>query len=67
MPTPDPSVVTSSERLWSEEVGLARAGEAPGAERVPVYEWSSGRAMVDGAGPYGNNNQLPGKGSDGNP
>lgn len=59
---PDPQV-TTSERLWSEEVGIARAGEPPGADKPPVYEWSNGRKMTDGAGPYDNNNQQPGQGS----
>lgn len=64
MPTPE---VTTSERLWSDEVGLARAGEPVGSDNPTVYEWSNGRAMKDGAGPYSNNNQQPGKGSEENP
>lgn len=56
-------VVTSSERLWSDEVGLARAGEPPGSENVDVYEWSNGRKMKEGGGPYSGNNQQPGQGS----
>lgn len=54
-------VVTHSERLWSDEVGIAGAGETI----VPpkVYEWSNGRKMEDGAGPYSNNDQQPGQGS----
>ena len=59
--------VTTSERLWSDEVDLARSGEKPGADKVPVYEWSNGRTMIDGAGAYSNNDQQPGKGTDENP
>lgn len=54
MPAPDQTVRTT-ERLWSDEVGLARAGEAPGADRVPVYEWSNQRRFFDGYGPYSHN------------
>ena len=62
MPAPD-QTVTTSERLWSDEVGLARAGEPVGSDRPPVYEWSNGRTMTDGSGPYADNNQQPGQGS----
>lgn len=55
MPTPAPETVRTTERLWSEEVGLARAGEAPDADKYPVYEWSNLRRFWDGAGPYANN------------
>jgi hypothetical protein len=54
MPAPD-QTVTTSERLWSEEVGLARAGEPPGSDQPAVYEWSNGRTAKDGHGPYSNN------------
>jgi hypothetical protein len=53
---PEP-VVTTSERLWSEEVGLANADEIQ--KPVPVYEWSNGRKMTDGHGPYSNNAVVP--------
>lgn len=53
MPAPDQTVRTT-ERLWSEEVGLARAGEPPGADKVEVYEWSNQRRFYDGHGPYSN-------------
>jgi hypothetical protein len=46
--------VSTNERLWSEEVGLARAGEAL-PPKDPAYEWSNGRVHVEGNGPYGNN------------
>lgn len=58
--------VTSSERLWSEEVGIARAGE-PVPTKDTAYEWSNERKFVEGDGPYGNNNQQPGHGTDANP
>jgi hypothetical protein len=47
--------VTTSERLWSDEVGIARAGEMPGEDKPDTYEWSNGRAFKDGDGPYANN------------
>lgn len=61
---PDPQV-TTTERLWSDEVGIARAGEGP-AKPEAVYEWSNGRTMVDPADLY-SNTQQPGKGTDENP
>lgn len=59
----DPQV-TTTERLWSDEVGIARAGELPKPEAV--YEWSNGRTFVDSSDPYALN-QQPGKGTDENP
>jgi hypothetical protein len=64
VPAPDPQTVTSSDRLWSDEVGIARAGEI---DKPPnVYEWSNGRAMPDPSVPYAPT-QGPGKGTDENP
>lgn len=62
--TPPDQTVQTTERLWSDEVGIARAGEV----EVPpkVYEWSNGRSMQDSSDPYANN-QQPGKGTDVNP
>lgn len=54
MPVPD-QTVTTSERLWSDEVGIARAGEPPQPAKDIAYEWSNGRTMLDGHGPYENN------------
>jgi hypothetical protein len=62
MPTPD-QTVTTSERLWSEEVGIARAGEPVGADKTPAYEWSNGRTMTEGLGPYSGADQQPGAGA----
>lgn len=53
MPTPD-QTVTTSERLWSEEVGIANASEALPPKDV-AYEFSQGRQFVDGKGPYTDN------------
>lgn len=53
MPAPD-QTVTTSERLWSEEVGLANASEGV-PKPHPVYEWSNGKTHSDGHGPYSNN------------
>ena len=36
-------IPTTSERLWSEEVGLANADDE--LKPAPVYEWSSGRTF----------------------
>lgn len=46
--------VSTTERLWSDEVGLARAGEPPLPTKDVAYEWSNGRTMLDGDGPYAN-------------
>lgn len=54
MPAPDQTVRTT-ERLWSEEVGLARAAEGPQNDKVEVYEWSNQRRFFDGYGGYSNN------------
>lgn len=51
-PTPDPRTrVRVTERLWSEEVELARAGEElkPGDT---AYEFSHGRKFVERTDPY---------------
>lgn len=42
--------VTTSERLWSEEVGMAEADALPRKEIA--YEWSNGRTFEDGNGLY---------------
>lgn len=42
--------VTTSERLWSEEVGQAEADALP--RREIAYEWSNGRTFEDGKGLY---------------
>lgn len=43
--------VTTSERLWSEEVGLAQRDE-PLQPKDVAYEFSNGRKFFDGKGPY---------------
>lgn len=43
----------SSERLWSEEVGMAEA-DNPLPQKETAYEWSNGRKFKDGDGPYSN-------------
>lgn len=43
--------VTTSERLWSEEVGLANAND-PLPTKDVGYEFSNGRKFFDGNGPY---------------
>lgn len=47
--------VTTSTRLWSEEVGIAAATD-PNAEidpnKQPGYEFSNGRKFDTGQGPY---------------
>lgn len=50
-PLPADQKVQHSERLWSDEVGIARAGEVLPARDV-AYEWSNGRKFEDGLGPY---------------
>lgn len=47
--------VTTSERLWSDEVGIARAGEEPRSSKDTAYEWSNGRTFLDGDQAYANN------------
>ena len=47
--------VTTSTRLWSEEVGIADAGSPMGAidpRKQPGYEFSNGRKFDSGLGPY---------------
>lgn len=41
----------TSERLWSEEVGMADAID-PLPLKEDGYEWSNGRKFKDGNGPY---------------
>lgn len=53
---PDPQLpadqrVSTSERLWSEEVGLVQA-EEPLQPRDIAYEFSNGRKFFDGKGIY---------------
>lgn len=45
------TVVRSSTRLWSQEVGAAEA-QAPLPPKDPGYEWSNGRKFSEGNGPY---------------
>lgn len=45
------TVVRSSTRLWSAEVGAAEA-KSPLPVKDPGYEWSNGRKFEDGDGPY---------------
>lgn len=40
-----------SERLWSEEVGMADAVD-PLPLKEDAYVWSNGRTFKDGTGPY---------------
>ena len=42
-----PIVQPASQRLFSEEVGIA-AADAPLPERDPGYQFSNGRTFVDG-------------------
>lgn len=47
--------VTTTERLWSDEVGIAAASDPNGAidpNRVPGYEFSNGRTFNSGLGDY---------------
>ena len=39
----DPVAPTFSERLWSEEVGIANADEE--LKPIPAYEWNNGRTF----------------------
>jgi hypothetical protein len=48
---PNDQTVTTSERLWSEEVGLAN-GSDPLQPKDVAYEFSNGRKFYDGKGPY---------------
>lgn len=47
---PENTPPRSSERLWSEEVGLANADNPP--KKDVAYEWSNGRTFEDGNGVY---------------
>jgi hypothetical protein len=53
---PNEQQVTTSERLWSEEVGIAEAHDPVLAvqrqKRQPAYEFSNGRVFEEGDGPY---------------
>lgn len=42
--------VTTSERLWSEEVGMAEADAVQ--KKEIAYDWSNGRTFEDGGGLY---------------
>lgn len=46
---PDDQTVTTSDRLWSEEVEIAKGGQE---EDKTAYEWSNGKKFEDGDGPY---------------
>jgi hypothetical protein len=54
----DPQVVTSSDRPWSTEVGIAEAQDPEAmqerAKRPVVYEFSGGHDFREGDGPYAN-------------
>lgn len=54
----DPQQVTSSDRLWSTEVGIAEAQDPEAmkerVKRPVVYEFSNGRNFQEGDGPYAN-------------
>lgn len=45
---PDDQTVTTSDRLWSEEVAQADTTE----EDKTAYEWSNGKKFEEGNGPY---------------
>jgi len=54
MPTdqlPADQRVSTTERLWSEEVGLAQSGE-PLQPKDVAYEFSNGRRFFDSKGLY---------------
>ena len=51
---PENTPARSSTRLWSEEVGIAQAEEPPKTKKDPAYEWSNGKVMEEGDGPYAN-------------
>lgn len=47
--------VTTSTRLWSEEVGIAEADSPLSAidpNKEPGYQFSNGRSFNSGLGPY---------------
>lgn len=50
--------VTSSTRLWSDEVAIAAAGDPLSADKDPSvdpgYEFSNGRKFNSGKGAYAN-------------
>ncbi|MFA7290907.1 MAG: hypothetical protein WC023_01540 [Rhodocyclaceae bacterium] len=51
----DEQKVTTSTRLWSEEVGIAAASDPLAAgdpNKEPGYEFSNGRTFFTGGGPY---------------
>lgn len=48
---PENNPPRSSDRLWSEEVGLANA-DAPPPRKDPAYQWSNGRVFEEGDGVY---------------
>ncbi|MBP6422683.1 MAG: hypothetical protein KA271_07325 [Propionivibrio sp.] len=55
-------VVTTSERLWSEEVAIASAGDPLSSLdhcRQPGYEFSNGRKFDSGLGSYEPTATLP--------
>lgn len=53
MATQDPrTIVRTSERLWSEEVGRANAND-PKPPFEPTYEFSNGRRFVEKTPFYG--------------
>lgn len=52
---PMPPGVSMSERLWSDEVGIANADSPLGAldpTKEPGYEFSNGRTFSSGPGVY---------------
>lgn len=55
----DPNRVTASERLWSQEVGLAAASEGPKTQTDWGYEWSNGVKHYDKLDPYSNPAIVP--------
>ena len=55
---PDEQKVTTTERLWSEEVAIAEAGTDladKDKSKEPGYEFSNGRQFNTGNGPYATN------------
>lgn len=47
VPSTDPTSPRFTQRLFSEEVGIARAAaDADPLQRDPAYEWSNGRRFV---------------------
>jgi len=52
MPYTPPPAPRTSDRLWSEEVRLAEAAEAPPPLRDTAYQFTNGRRFVEAPNPY---------------